>query len=1417
MAATDKNMTFDVNLLPATTGDHNLGSSNLKWKINGVADPKLTDTTALASMTGTLAVEHGGTNITYYTKGDILYASNNSTLSKLGIGTAGYFLKATANGPAWANTTDITTIGTITTGTWNGTVIGTAYGGTGATTPEGARTNLGVKALQNNVSSPTASGNSISYIDTISQNTQGVISATKKTVPNATTSENGLMLSSDKEKLDDIDLIKQVKTVSIEPVQDLHGYESPWIGTDTDKQPYLFRKISDSSVQDKGTHEMDKLVGGTVAWNQLYNKPNGTVITYGITFTISNGRISVSGVNNGSGVSYCTFNFINPLPANHVILFGGIPGTGSAATYDITLTNTAGNAPAYTGWKIAKKSGEYQMLNIDVRLNYDADTKPLVFVPQVFDLTQMFGSTIADYIYSLEQTTAGAGVAWFRRLFPASYYPYNAGQLMSVKTSAHVTRGFNQWDEEIEAGAYSLASTGEKNPSSGYYRNKNFIKVLPGTTYYVYDSPIKDKRIGFYDASKNYLSSFVVLTAQVKTFTTPSNCEYVNFDVVTTVEPTICINISDPSKNGTYEPYDGHTYSLDSDLELRGIPKLDSNNNLYYDGDVYEASGNVQRKYGIVDLGTLTWRINSHQNDAFQAEQFPSKIVTTGMMANVICPAYKTIATCTVTSMSDKSVMMANNTSWLIVRDSAYTDAATFKTAMSGVMLVYELATPTTETADPFTSTQVINLDGTEEYIDTRTVSIPVGHESNYANICPIEGWTGAIVTRCGKNLFDISNFWQNGQDYSFNGEGNKFISIDVLPGTYTVSTNVINNTNPSIASVFASSGSRHVDGPSSGTYGVFMNTPRTVNVSEDEKLWIYIRTLSNSYLTWNEASFAPYYVQVEVGSAASAYESYNTGSVIYPISWQSSAGTVYGGTLDVTTGLLTSKLVSTTFGALTGGEWIYQENYGRFYYSNPLGKYSGYINSSIIGSRLGYNNSGLFLDTLGRVFAITDIASSVDDFLEIAADKQLVYELATPQTYQLTPTQILLLAEHKHVWADCGEITLQSCFTNNAANVTGIVAIEHGGTGSATAGVNTVFAGPSSGTTNAAPNFRSLVSADIPTLSIIDKTSGTLTVPRGGTGATTVEGARTNLGLGTMATESAANYLKLSGGTMTGALVAKKITIVHASGGEQEYRVTYGSTVDMSFMIGNGDRNHGIFDSKASKWMIYADINGNVTVNGNATTATTASKLSNTSAIGSTTRPVYFTNGGIPSQTTYCMSGTNTTATTAIAITTDLPTGNWYVNGTYGIYNQSDGVVYAEQYSSSWIHEIYGDYRTGQIAVRGKNNGTWQDWRKILDSVNYKNYLNDGITSDSTDLAATANSALIAAKKTASSNNALRLYLTGARVQDSTGVDSYSYQYTYTENGLLSALKVGLNLDGTEKAHMEWNNTDQTIDFVFA
>ncbi len=61
--------------------------------------------------------------------------------------------------------------------------------------------------------------------------------------------------------------------------------------------------------------------------------------------------------------------------------------------------------------------------------------------------------------------------------------------------------------------------------------------------------------------------------------------------------------------------------------------------------------------------------------------------------------------------------------------------------------------------------------------------------------------------------------------------------------------------------------------------------------------------------------------------------------------------------------------------------------------------------------------------------------------------------------------------------------------------------------------------------------------------------------------------------------------------------------------------------------------------------------------------------------------------------------------------------------NTSVSLFGQTDGGLYSSAYSSAWIHQIYGDFRTGQIAIRGKNSGSWQAWRTVLDSSNYTSY----------------------------------------------------------------------------------------------
>ena len=59
--------------------------------------------TGVMSSEATLATSRGGTNISSYTTGDLLYASNSSTISKLGIGSSGQKLTVSGGLPSWGS------------------------------------------------------------------------------------------------------------------------------------------------------------------------------------------------------------------------------------------------------------------------------------------------------------------------------------------------------------------------------------------------------------------------------------------------------------------------------------------------------------------------------------------------------------------------------------------------------------------------------------------------------------------------------------------------------------------------------------------------------------------------------------------------------------------------------------------------------------------------------------------------------------------------------------------------------------------------------------------------------------------------------------------------------------------------------------------------------------------------------------------------------------------------------------------------------------------------------------------------------------------------------------------------------------------------------------------------------------------
>jgi hypothetical protein len=143
-----------------------------------------------------------------------------------------------------------------------------------------------------------------------------------------------------------------------------------------------------------------------------------------------------------------------------------------------------------------------------------------------------------------------------------------------------------------------------------------------------------------------------------------------------------------------------------------------------------------------VDLGTLDW-INDEeaQTGQFRAAVNASLYKYHG---NLVCAYYENQEDGSSAALADKHISVTNAQSYPIIRlrDTAYAGYTgdSFRSAMNGKLLVYELATPTTESADPYHEIQICSRYGTEEFVDagvtastpTRDVSIPVGTDTFY-------------------------------------------------------------------------------------------------------------------------------------------------------------------------------------------------------------------------------------------------------------------------------------------------------------------------------------------------------------------------------------------------------------------------------------------------------------------------------------------------------------------------------------------------------------------------------------------------------------------------------------------------------------------------------------------------------------
>lgn len=432
-----------------------------------------------------------------------------------------------------------------------------------------------------------------------------------------------------------------------------------------------------------------KSVGGrSIVWNQLISQIVEKASNGIATTKIDSKSLHISGTS--SAVCFIPISPVQTGISNHKYLFHSHASDTTALSSGTGFYNdNGGNRWHEYGKGIIFTMDGNGTIAIAFRVNSNI-TVDFSITPQIYDLTAMFGS-------ENEPTS----VEEFEEMFPADYYPYCAGEVVSAGVESVVEQGRNLWDEVWGVGSINASSGNDEGSKEAIY-SKNYTPIIPNSTYifvYAGSAKIENVKTRFYDHNKKYIG-YNDNNGQIvypnKAFITPSNAFYVRFtlpsDYGNVYKNDIAL-IADSS--GTYVPYHRNEHPIPEAIKaLPGYGWSAGTARNYVD---YENKRYVQC-VSSVDLGTLNWVAGDSGKVGFQTSQVTGQKLTKNynILPNIICSKYLAK---TQNAMWGKTSVTGITTNasvdgYVYVNDTSYTDATAFKQAMSGVMLYYELAAP---------------------------------------------------------------------------------------------------------------------------------------------------------------------------------------------------------------------------------------------------------------------------------------------------------------------------------------------------------------------------------------------------------------------------------------------------------------------------------------------------------------------------------------------------------------------------------------------------------------------------------------------------------------------------------------------------------------------------------------------------
>jgi len=319
-------------------------------------------------------------------------------------------------------------------------------------------------------------------------------------------------------------------------------------------------------------------------------------------------------------------------------------------------------------------------------------------------------------------------------------------------------------------------------------------------------------------------------------------------------------------------------------------------------------------------------------------------------------------------------------------------------------------------------------------------------------NVRPISGWDSVKVTKTGKNLlpypYTDSGATLNGVTYSVSADGKIKLSGTATANLYirlyggfasdaTLKKPVPHWLKAGTSYTLSGGQSANVrlqvdfyNGTASA--GEFVDTgsgraftPTETQINDADSFAVFLRIANGTTV---DTTISP---MIRFSSESAEWEPFGTTKDI-PL-----GRTVYKGTLDVVSGLLTVTHLGVDMGSLSWSYNATSQIHTAVMPADSVAVTSGGDTGAICSSyeRGDYPNdfaNGKFcvcdsnLSTAKRIGVKNTDITDATAFQTSVTGQSLVYTLATPQTYQLTPEEVDLLLGTNNIWADSGDITVQ-------------------------------------------------------------------------------------------------------------------------------------------------------------------------------------------------------------------------------------------------------------------------------------------------------------------------------------------------------------------------------------------------------